>query len=269
MQPITNDEAIGAATQAAVQATTQAAAQAAVQAVTVAPRFVPQASLFDLDGTLVDSEPFFELSEELLLAAWGMEIDEELKQEFFGRSAEAFFKIVESRFPDNSFNRLPLGERQALKTRAFFEAARGRITTFPATEALARELAALGMPLAIASSSTHEIIDFELEATGLSAIFPLRVSATDVAHGKPAPDVFIEAARRLGVESRRCVVFEDSLFGLLGAKAAGAFTISLPAPGSDLSSFADADILVPGGPDAINPRFLIDIISPRGNRKGF
>ena len=137
-----------------------------------------------------------------------------------------------------------------MKTRAFFDAARGRIATFPATEGLARELASRGIPLAIASSSTHEIIDFELEATGLASLFPVRVSATDVSRGKPEPDVFLEAARHLGVDPRRCVVFEDSLFGLLGAKAAGSFVVSLPAPGVELARFSAADILVPGGPAA-------------------
>jgi len=220
----------------------------------------PEACLFDLDGTLVDSEPLFELSEEILLGAWGMEIDGELKHELFGRSAAAFLEIVESRFPGNSFNRLPLEERHAMKTKAFFDAARGRIRAFPQTEALARDLASRGLPLAIASSSTHEIIDFELEATGLESLFPVRVSATDVARGKPEPDVFVEAARRLGRDPRRCVVFEDSYFGLVGAKAAGTFVVSLPAPGADLDRFAVADILVKGGPPAADPRAIAEFL---------
>ena len=231
-------------------------------------RFEPEACLFDLDGTLVDSEPLFEKSEEVLLGSWGMEIDEELKHELFGRSAAAFLEIVASRFPDNSFNRIPLAERHVMKTQAFFEAARGRIGTFPATEALARELAARGLPLAIASSSTHEIIDFELEATGLTQLFSVRVSATDVARGKPEPDVFIEAARRLGRDPRRCVVFEDSYFGLVGAKAAGAFVVSFPAPGAALGKFAAADILVSGGPAAADPRALAEILFPGWNAAG-
>jgi len=223
--------------------------------------FEPEACLFDLDGTLVDSEPLFEYSEELLLGSWGMTVDDELRREIFGRSAVSFFEIVERRFPANAINLTPLSERLAAKTKFFLETAHGRIATFPPIEKLARSLAVAGIPLAIASSSNHEIIDFELDETGLSGLFPVRVSAVDVAKGKPEPDVFLEAARRLGAEPHRCVVFEDSVFGLIAARAAGAFAISLPAPGAELARFSSADLLLPGGPALANAARLLDFLA--------
>lgn len=229
--------------------------------------FEPEACLFDLDGTLVDSEPLFELSERRLLSSWGIEVDEELRHELFGRSAASFFEIVLRRFPDSPLRELPPEERFALKNRSYLETAAGRVRCFGPTEALARSLADRGLPLAIASSSTHEIIDFELEATGLGPLFPVRVSAVDVPRGKPEPDVFLEAARRLGVDPRRCLVLEDSYFGLLAAKASGAYVLSLPAPGSDLARYADADLLVPGGPAALDPGLLLRMWSFSGNRR--
>ncbi|HUX38209.1 MAG TPA: HAD family phosphatase [Rectinemataceae bacterium] len=229
--------------------------------------FEPEACLFDLDGTLIDSEPLFELSEEGFLASWGIEADEELRHELFGRSAAAFFETLSRRFPENPLNEVPLAERLEAKTRRFFETARGRLRCFPAAEALARGLAERGLALAIASSSNHEIIDFELEATGLAPLFPVRVSAVDVAHGKPEPDVFLEAARRLDADPRRCVVFEDSVFGLRAAKAAGAFTVSLPAPGADLARYESADLIVNGGPAAMDARVFLDFFASKRNRR--
>lgn len=228
--------------------------------------FVPEACLFDLDGTLVDSEPFFEESERRLLSSWGIEVDEELRHELFGRSAAAFFEIVLRRFPGGPLAGLSSEERHAAKTRFFLETAAGKIRSFPSMERLARELARSGLPLAIASSSVHEIIDFELEATALSPIFPVRASAVDVPRGKPEPDVFLEAARRLGVDPGRCVVFEDSVFGLRAARAAGAFAVSLPAPGSDLSRFAGADLILPGGPAELDVEAILAFLAIGGNR---
>ena len=227
------------------------------------PSFRPAACLFDLDGTLVDSEPLFELSERRLLGTWGIRIDEELKHELFGRSAAAFLEVVERRFPDNLWNAEPFERRLEAKNKFFFETARGRLKSFPTMERLARALAEFGVPLAIASSSNHEIIDFELETLGLAELFPVRVSAVDVPRGKPEPDVFIEAARRLGADPRRCVVFEDSLFGLRAAKASGAYTISLPAPDADIERFRQADLVVRGGPNSADPETLIGLLGFR------
>ena len=230
--------------------------------------FVPEAFLFDLDGTLVDSEPLFELSEHEYLAAWGIHIGEELRPELFGRSAKGFFEVIEAHFPESGLNRLPLEERLAAKNENYFRVAAGRIRTFPAMEALARALAARAFPLAIASSSNHLIIDFELEAVGLSSLFREAVSAVDVARGKPEPDVLLEAARRLGADPSRCVVFEDSLLGLRAAKAAGAFVVSLPAPDAPLGRYSGADLLVEGGPARADAELLLEFLGLRGTAGG-
>jgi HAD superfamily hydrolase (TIGR01509 family) len=75
-------------------------------------------------------------------------------------------------------------------------------------------------PLAIASSSNPELIEVVLRAAGLRGLFPVAVSSQEVAHGKPAPDVYLEAARRLGVDPARCAAVEDSHNGIRSAKAA-------------------------------------------------
>ncbi len=83
-------------------------------------------------------------------------------------------------------------------------------------------------PLALASSANREIIDFALDAAGLAGEFSATVSSEEVPHGKPAPDVYLEAARRLDVDPRRCVAIEDSSNGLRSAVAAGMAVIAVP-----------------------------------------
>jgi HAD superfamily hydrolase (TIGR01509 family) len=85
-------------------------------------------------------------------------------------------------------------------------------------------------PLGLASSSNRELIDLVLELSGLARHFRVTVSSEEVARGKPAPDVYLEAARRLGVEADRCVAVEDSENGIKAAKAAGMRVLAIPNP---------------------------------------
>ena len=92
------------------------------------------------------------------------------------------------------------------------------------------EALAARWPLGLASSSNRELIDFVLEVSGLDRLFRATVSSEEVPRGKPAPDVYLEAARRLRVEPERCVAIEDSENGILSAKAAGMRVIAIPTP---------------------------------------
>jgi HAD superfamily hydrolase (TIGR01509 family) len=100
--------------------------------------------------------------------------------------------------------------------------------------------------LALASSSNRRVIDAVLEAAGLSASFEVTVSSEEVARGKPAPDVFLEAARRLGVEPARCAAIEDSGNGLRAAHAARMRVIAIPnrryPPPADALALADVEL---------------------------
>jgi HAD superfamily hydrolase (TIGR01509 family) len=85
-------------------------------------------------------------------------------------------------------------------------------------------------PLAIASSSNSELISVVVAAAGLDDVFPVRVSSEEVARGKPSPDVYLEAARRLGVVASDCGAVEDSHNGIRSAQAAGMFVVAVPNP---------------------------------------
>jgi HAD superfamily hydrolase (TIGR01509 family) len=106
--------------------------------------------------------------------------------------------------------------------------------------------AATRWPLAIASSSNPELIEVVLRVAGLSELFPVAVSSQQVARGKPAPDVYLEAARRLGVDPARCVAVEDSHNGIRSAKAAGMRVVAVPNPHfpPDVEALAQADAVV-------------------------
>ncbi len=101
-------------------------------------------------------------------------------------------------------------------------------------------------PSALASSSHRRVIDAALGATGLTGVFRAVVSSDEVAHGKPAPDVFLEAARRLGADPRATLVVEDSLNGLRAGRAAGMTTVLVPnesvPPAAGAEGFADLTI---------------------------
>jgi HAD superfamily hydrolase (TIGR01509 family) len=122
----------------------------------------------------------------------------------------------------------------------------------PGAIAAVRRIARM-RPVAVASSAHRAVIDVALGATGLDEVLQVIVSADEMAHGKPAPDVYLEAARRLGVSPGACLVVEDSLNGVLAARAAGMTVVLVPngsippAPGTEeladlvLARLADLD----------------------------
>jgi len=101
-------------------------------------------------------------------------------------------------------------------------------------------------PLAIASSSNPELIEVVLRSSGLAPLFPVAVSSQEVPRGKPSPDVYLEAARRLGVDPARCAAVEDSHNGIRSAKAAGMRVVAVPNPHfpPDAEAMAQADVVI-------------------------
>ncbi len=211
------------------------------------------AVLFDMDGTLLDSEPAYFESDRAFLEAYGIDYTEALNMTFTGRGSLAMMGILEDMFPDSPINKLPMEERVRLKDEAYACFAPSRVKPFDAAVTLARSLVSLGITLAIASGSSPEVIGLMLEAHKLGDLFSVRVSSAEVPRGKPAPDVFIEAARRCAVPVSECLVLEDSRYGVAAALAAGMACIALPEPGSPFpEDFASADLVVEGGASCLD-----------------
>ncbi len=174
---------------------------------------------FDCDGVLVDSEPLAAQTTADCLSEHGIGMTQaEALALFTGKSAEAGRQIIR----DTYGIELPRAFH-ARYDRLLFQRFRDRLQPVPG---MAEALAALRLPSCVTSNSGHARLTLSLNVTGLAAHFGPRVfSAEDVARGKPAPDLFFHAARRLGVDVRRCLVIDDSPSGIAGAVAAGARAI--------------------------------------------
>jgi len=207
-----------------------------------------EACIFDLDGTLIDSEPNYKASDGAFLASYGVRYDEEFNRAVMGRGAVELFRLIERNFPESALNRMPMEERVRLKDEAYLAYARGRTKAFPSMKALVERLSGQGLPLALASGSSPAVIDFALGEAGLAGLFAVIVSASEVPRGKPEPDIFLEASRLLGVSPGACAVFEDSHNGVLAAYAAGMACVALPESGFDAPAFSRASRVFPGGP---------------------
>ena len=171
--------------------------------------------IFDCDGVLVDSERIAVGVDAVVLADLGWPLSEaEIIERFVGRSDEHFVREVETYLG----HPLP-GSWQAtyqhLYTAAFEKELR-------AVDGVMDALDRITTPTCVASSGSHEKIRRSLGLTNLLARFDGRIfSASEVANGKPAPDLFLHAAARLGVPPARCAVVEDSRYGVEAARAAG------------------------------------------------
>jgi len=219
-----------------------------------------KACLFDLDGTILDSEPVYFESDRAFLARFGIDYDDDFNRHMVGRGVGEMFRVIEDRWPDSPINAVPWAERVLLKDRHYLDYARGRTRAFPAVVRLLDALAVRGVPVAVASGSSPDVIDETLRHAGLRERFPVVVSASEVPRGKPEPDVFLEAARRVGVAPEDCLVFEDSRYGVLAAKAAGMACVGVPDPrhGPAAPEFARADMVFADGPETLDPALVME-----------
>lgn len=201
--------------------------------------------IFDLDGLLVDSEPLHLEAERRVLAGFGVtSYDASVKAGLIGRGS---LEIMQEFIDLFGLSGVTPEQLQQLKTEQH-RALQGALRGFEPTVGLAKELHQRGYRLAVASGSVAEFVGPALRAIGLAGVFSTIVTADDVAHGKPSPDLFLEAAARLGADPADCVVLEDSAPGVAAAVAAGMRCIAIPSPAAVLPEvFRTADLLIGGG----------------------
>jgi HAD superfamily hydrolase (TIGR01509 family) len=184
---------------------------------------LPGAVIFDLDGVLVDAEVWWD---EVRLA-WAGQLGRSWtaadQAAVMGANSLGWARIMRQRLD------LDLSPEQIVDD--IVGAMVQRYAThgaplIPGAVAAVRRLAEAGVPIAVASSSHRLVIDAALDSLGIAGLFRVVVASDEVAHGKPAPDVYLLAARELGVDPSSCLVVEDSLNGVLAARAAG-MTVAL------------------------------------------
>jgi HAD superfamily hydrolase (TIGR01509 family) len=198
----------------------------------------PTAIIFDMDGVLTDSEPLHAQATRMLLAAYGVDYVQPAEENFFGLTDREVFRILKRRYG------LEIAEDElaaawcALVVRLLPE----RLVPMPGAPDVLRALGRERYRLALASGSAPEIIAGTLKALGVEACFEQVVSGAEVGRGKPAPDVFLETARRLAVPPAGCLVVEDSRNGLLAATAAGMACAVVPCRSTAGQDFAEATV---------------------------
>ncbi|MGO2198842.1 MAG: HAD family hydrolase [Pseudolactococcus laudensis] len=197
--------------------------------------------IFDMDGVLVDSEyTFLETKTDMLKTA-GFPKDVSYQYQFMGTTFEVMWTIMKEELglPESiSFYINDMNERREVMI------ARDGIRAIKGAQDLVKRLFEAGFKLAVASSSPkHEIVRAMTEL-GLVDYFEVLVSGEEVAHSKPAPDVFLAAAERLGVSAQDAIIIEDTKNGSLAARRAGAYVIGFENPNYPAQDLSNADIIV-------------------------
>ncbi len=200
-----------------------------------------RAVIFDMDGVLADSEPLYLEGINQVLEAYGVELTPAENEETIGTTVEATWSKVIERFslPPEAFDECVRRYDQAMETLL-----RQPQEPLPGARPLLAELRRRGIPYALASSAWPNWIVSLLAATGLDGSFDVIVSRTMVEHGKPAPDIFLYTAERLGVAPEECIVLEDTPTGIAAAKAAGMYAVQMRAASTAFPPLPEADLVL-------------------------
>jgi HAD superfamily hydrolase (TIGR01509 family) len=221
---------------------------------------VIEAVVFDLDGVLLDSEQIWDEAREELAHERGGRWHDRAQRDMMGMSSPEWSRYMHEVIglpePPEEIND-EVVRRMELRYRE-------RLPLIPGAREAVERIAAR-WPLGLASSSNRPLIDLVLEVSGLAPLFRATVSSEEVARGKPAPDVFLEAARRLVVEPARAAVVEDSRNGILAGRAAGMRVVAVPNPHfpPDGEALAAADVVL-GSLDELTPSVFESASSRRG-----
>jgi pseudouridine-5'-monophosphatase len=198
--------------------------------------------IFDMDGVLLDTETLYTEATQHIVGRFGKTYDWSVKANMIGRPAmDSARYLVETLA-------LPISPDEYLSERAvIFEELMPTAEAMPGARELTTFLAARGIPMAVASSSSRAM--FELKTTRHRewfATFDVVVLGDDprIHRGKPAPDIFLVAAGALGAAAHRCLVIEDAPAGVDAARAAGMQVVAIPDPGMDRTRLAHADLVL-------------------------
>ena len=203
---------------------------------------IPEAVIFDMDGVLIDSEPIHIEIEKQLFDKLGIDVPEAVHRSYMGASNEFMYSDLRSRFK-LSESVTELIESDELFRSDYFH----RLDTIPANDGLISllgQIKAAGLKLAVATSSSPEIANILLSKSELASFFDAIVTTTEAGKSKPSPDVYLLAAKKIGVVPENCIVFEDSPNGLSAAKSAGMFCVVIQSDSDIIKELSGADYLI-------------------------
>ncbi len=183
-----------------------------------------KAAIFDFDGTLVDSEPNYDRSSDLLYEELGISLSKEQRARLVGIGTQNFADILIRDFGLS----LSVAELVALSDRLYLQLAREETPVFAPMYELLQRLHKAGIACAIASGSSQTVLNEIVDICGFKPYLRGVYSADLVKKGKPDPDIFLYTAEKLGIHPHECLVFEDSMPGVFAAHQAGMHTIAVP-----------------------------------------
>lgn len=209
------------------------------------------AFIFDMDGVLVDSNPFHKIALKQFCAKHGHELTEEhLREKIYGRTNKDWIP--------NVFGALPMEQIMAYqdeKEALFRELYKDDIHEVAGLTSFLKTMDALNISRAIATSAPRANVDFTLLKTDTVSYFPTILDESFVTRGKPDPEIYLKTAKALGYEGRNCVVFEDSLSGVKAGKAAGCKVVGITTTHTP-EELAETDLVIDNFVD-LTPEMVI------------
>lgn len=191
---------------------------------TQTPNGFPKAIIFDMDGLLVDSEPVWLVAEVALIESRGKQYRHDIREQLVGKRMDEFMSIMREAHEIEDALEILISELTDTMAQKVAE----QVDVRPGVAELLAYVVRNNIPRAIASSSPSKVIDAVVESRGWGDIFVIRCSADECERGKPAPDVYLLAAEKLGVHPDDCLTLEDSPNGARSAVAAGMVCYAVP-----------------------------------------
>ena len=199
-----------------------------------------RAVVFDLDGVLWDGEPIYHEAFNIVLKDLGHHINTEEYEQIIGNSVEAAWAWVLDHFHIEGDPRHFYREYDDAVHKLLAEP----VDPLPGVRELLAELEARHIPVGLASASLRQWVDATLSGIGLKDAFRTTVSASEVEHAKPAPDLYLKAAANLGIDPTYCIAVEDTRAGVRSAKSAGMYVIQTRAASTALAPIEEADAVI-------------------------
>lgn len=197
-----------------------------------------EAVIFDMDGVLVDSEPVHFESTVRVMRQFGLPFTDADNRRFIGSTDRVMFDVLKGIHGLEN----PIEELIEMRKAIYLDLIQnGALVWRDGIRDLVRELAGTGHSLAVASSGLKRIIEYTLNRGEIRDHFHAVVSADDIPAPKPSPEIYLEAARRIGIDPSHCAAIEDTDVGVRAAKNAGMFVIAFPTMTTASMDFAPAD----------------------------
>ncbi|HEY0652479.1 MAG TPA: HAD family phosphatase [Chryseosolibacter sp.] len=209
------------------------------------------AFIFDMDGVIIDSNPFHKIALKQFCQKYGQDLSEEqLKEKIYGRTNKDWITNVFGNLDEKKL-RAYADEKEALFRKLYERDIHALDGLIPFLEAMDR----LGVPRAIATSAPRANVDFTLTHTGIEKYFPVILDESFVSKGKPDPEIYIKTVQALSQSPDNCVVFEDSLSGVRAGKLAGCKVVGITTTHS-AEELSETDLVIDDFSE-IDPKTLI------------